>query len=145
MKYIIFTAMLILTAGLSTAGAQVQIPIKTKIETPVMKGQLIVSLCTKETLFKFNCAVNNIVAITTPITTATVIAPSPGIYAILVTHDLNSNGKLDTNFISMPTEPVGLSRNPPRPKFGPPKFEDVAFEVIAGNDIEFLIKLMPPD
>ena len=32
-----------------------------------------------------------------------------GEYLVMLVHDLNANGKLDTSFIGMPKEPVGLS------------------------------------
>ncbi|MGH8421763.1 MAG: DUF2141 domain-containing protein [Pseudomonas fluorescens] len=36
----------------------------------------------------------------------------PGTYAVMVTHDENGNGKLDTNLIGMPIEGFGFSNNP---------------------------------
>lgn len=36
----------------------------------------------------------------------------PGTYAVQVMHDENGNGKLDTNFVGMPTEGYGFSNNP---------------------------------
>lgn len=36
----------------------------------------------------------------------------PGAYAVLVTHDENGNGKLDSNMIGMPIEAYGFSNNP---------------------------------
>jgi len=36
----------------------------------------------------------------------------PGAYAVLVTHDENGNGKLDSNMIGMPVEAYGFSNNP---------------------------------
>jgi len=36
----------------------------------------------------------------------------PGAYAVLVTHDENGNGTLDTNMIGMPIEAYGFSNNP---------------------------------
>ncbi|MEG2804959.1 DUF2141 domain-containing protein [Stenotrophomonas sp.] len=35
-----------------------------------------------------------------------------GDYAVLVTHDENGNGKLDTNLVGMPVEGYGFSNNP---------------------------------
>ena len=32
-----------------------------------------------------------------------------GDYLVMLVHDINNNGKLDTGFIGMPKEPVGLS------------------------------------
>ena len=52
----------------------------------------------------------------------------PGRYAILVLHDENSNGKMDTNLLGIPTEGYGVSRDARRP-FGPPLFEEAAIVV----------------
>ncbi|WP_226660849.1 DUF2141 domain-containing protein [Microbulbifer aggregans] len=51
-----------------------------------------------------------------------------GALAISVHHDSNANGKMDSNFIGIPKEPVGLS-NGHVPKFGPPKFSKAVIEV----------------
>ena len=37
---------------------------------------------------------------------------SPGQYAVMVMHDENDNGKLDTNLVGMPVEGYGFSNNP---------------------------------
>ncbi|MCB2089061.1 MAG: DUF2141 domain-containing protein [Sphingomonadaceae bacterium] len=37
---------------------------------------------------------------------------APGQYAVTIQHDEDSDGKLDTNFIGMPKEGVGVSNNP---------------------------------
>lgn len=55
-----------------------------------------------------------------------------GSYAIQVFHDLDSNGKLKTNFIGIPREPIGTSNNA-KGKMGPPKFEDAKFVFDAEN------------
>jgi uncharacterized protein (DUF2141 family) len=52
----------------------------------------------------------------------------PGRYAILVLHDENANGKMDTNLLGIPVEGYGVSRDARRP-FGPPVFEQAAFMV----------------
>jgi uncharacterized protein (DUF2141 family) len=57
-----------------------------------------------------------------------------GRYAVAVVHDENANGKLDRNFLGMPSEGVGTSRNV-RPHFGPPKFEDAAFDYPGGSEV----------
>ena len=49
-----------------------------------------------------------------------------GNYAVSIMHDENNNGKLDTNFIGIPKEGVGVSNNP-KIGFGGPKFEDSVF------------------
>ena len=56
----------------------------------------------------------------------------PGAYAIAVVHDENSNGRLDRNFMGIPTEGVGAS-NDPVSHFGPPKFQDARFHYVGGQ------------
>jgi uncharacterized protein (DUF2141 family) len=58
-------------------------------------------------------------------------APGPGRYALLILHDENANGKLDTNLVGMPTEAYGFSNNPSK-RPGRPSFAEAAFEV--GNE-----------
>jgi uncharacterized protein (DUF2141 family) len=52
----------------------------------------------------------------------------PGTYAVSVYEDINSNHKLDHNFIGIPREPVGVSNNPP-PRLGPPHFDQCSFRL----------------
>jgi len=56
---------------------------------------------------------------------------APGEYAVAVFADVNGNRELDSNFIGIPKEPVGISRDA-KGKFGPPKFVDAAFKVGEG-------------
>ena len=53
---------------------------------------------------------------------------SPGTYAVCIFHDENSDKKINTNFIGIPTEGVGVSNNA-KGHFGPPKFDDAKFSV----------------
>jgi len=50
----------------------------------------------------------------------------PGEYALSIFYDANDNGKMDTNFIGIPKEPVAMSNNA-KGKFGPPKYQDAKF------------------
>ncbi len=52
---------------------------------------------------------------------------APGRYALLVIHDENRNGKLDTT-LGLPREGFGFSRNPAL-RMGPPRYDDVNFAV----------------
>lgn len=53
-----------------------------------------------------------------------------GVYAVAIVHDENGNGKMDTNFLGIPAEGVGVSTNPR--VFGKPSFEQGQF-AIKGN------------
>ena len=54
----------------------------------------------------------------------------PGWYAVGVAQDSNGNGKIDTGWFGIPSEPVGVSRNPR--SFGPPRFDDCKVFIGAG-------------
>ncbi|MGI9235621.1 MAG: DUF2141 domain-containing protein [Woeseiaceae bacterium] len=56
-----------------------------------------------------------------------IILPA-GDYAFHVFQDLDSNGKMKTNFIGIPKEPTGVSRDA-KGKFGPPKYKDAVVTV----------------
>ncbi len=52
----------------------------------------------------------------------------PGTYAVAVLHDENENGKMDFNWLGMPLEGYGFSRDA-MGLLGPPAFEDAALAV----------------
>lgn len=62
-----------------------------------------------------------------------------GDYALSAVHDINANGKLDTNLLGIPSEPYGFSNNA-MGRFGPPAFEAASVKVGADNT-RFQIKL----
>lgn len=51
-----------------------------------------------------------------------------GAYAISCFHDINGNGKLDTNLFGVPTEPYGFSNNA-RPQFRAPFWGEAKFDL----------------
>ncbi|MEI6059892.1 MAG: DUF2141 domain-containing protein [Bacteroidota bacterium] len=53
---------------------------------------------------------------------------SLGTYAVYVFHDEDNDKKLNTNFIGMPKEGIGVSRNA-KGHFGPPKYEDAKIDI----------------
>ena len=61
-----------------------------------------------------------------------------GNYAIRVFHDENGNGKLDTDFLGIPTEEYGYS-NDASGWFGPPNWDDAKFYL---NQKEMFIELL---
>ena len=60
-----------------------------------------------------------------------------GSYAISCFHDLNGNGKLDTNLFGIPLEPYGFSNNA-RPKFSAPNWAEVKFDLNKGKETQVL-------
>ena len=51
----------------------------------------------------------------------------PGQYALSCFHDVNGNGKLNTNWMGIPNEPYGFSNNA-RPKFRAPNWGEASFD-----------------
>lgn len=51
----------------------------------------------------------------------------PGTYAVAIHHDENSNGRVDTNWVGVPKEGYGASRDAKPGAFSPPKFQDAKF------------------
>ncbi len=62
-----------------------------------------------------------------------------GRYAVMAYHDEDESGKLNLRLGMFPTEGYGLSNNPK--VYGPPAFEDSAFEVKEGAATELKIDL----
>lgn len=61
-----------------------------------------------------------------------------GEYLVMLVHDVNNNGKLDTSFIGMPKEPVGLSNYDG--KGIPGKFKKHKFSVNENTEIIIPLK-----
>jgi uncharacterized protein (DUF2141 family) len=57
---------------------------------------------------------------------------APSVYAVSMLHDENNNGKMDTNWVGMPVEGYGATRDA-KGSFGPPKFKDAAFAYKGGG------------
>ncbi|MBM3603406.1 MAG: DUF2141 domain-containing protein [Alphaproteobacteria bacterium] len=54
-----------------------------------------------------------------------------GRYAVAVAHDVNGNGRIDTNFLGIPQEPWAVSGNV-RPLMRAPNFNEAAFDLGEG-------------
>jgi uncharacterized protein (DUF2141 family) len=128
--------------AVSSAHAWAESTIKVVINpAPTDEGQIIVALCTREAFpHEDRCTVRKIVPAKAAKEPITLNALAAGRYAVLVVNDVNSNNKLDTNLIGIPKEPVGVSRNPAL-RFGPPRFEDAAFDVSDNAPQELVIDL----
>lgn len=130
---------LILVAGLSlTSTASAGVPSTLTAEITGLRnrnGQLCFSVFSKSQGFptKGNQAVQNkCVKITSAPLKVAFKSLSPGNYAIAVLHDENNDRQANRNFLGVPTEGFGFSRNPAIVA-GPPKFVDSAVAVAGQN------------
>lgn len=64
---------------------------------------------------------------------------SEGTYALAVYHDRDADHVFDKNWIGLPTEPYGISNDPPM-RFGPPPHEAAAF-VVNGPGVPVTVTL----
>ncbi|MFK5893328.1 MAG: DUF2141 domain-containing protein [Pseudomonadota bacterium] len=62
-----------------------------------------------------------------------------GTYAVAVLHDINDNDELDNNFIGIPKEPYGFSKNIHH-TFSAPTFDECKFN-LTNKPVELSIKL----
>ena len=58
-----------------------------------------------------------------------------GTYAVSIVYDEDSNGKLNTGFLGIPTELVGFSNNVTG-TFGPPSFDKTSFTISGSRSLE---------
>ncbi len=92
------------------------------------KGTLMVALYKGEEAYKGGKPVAaQQVAVSADTATAT-FDVEPGQYGLKIFHDVNGNGKMDTNPFGMPVEPFAFSNNA-KGRMGPAAWADAAFEV----------------
>jgi uncharacterized protein (DUF2141 family) len=66
-----------------------------------------------------------------------------GTYAVVVFHDVNEDGDIATNWLGIPTEPVGVYIPPDTRLWGPPSFRRTSFDVTA-QDRQIPVSLVTP-
>lgn len=94
---------------------------------PSDKGTVRLAVCDRET-FLGTCAMNRTVPARAGSVSIALGGVPSGRVAVLVHHDENDDGRLDTNLFGVPTEPIGFS-NDPSTRWGPPRFEESAIDV----------------
>lgn len=118
---------LFVAAALCAAGAASAATIEVRVQGVTAKGKVLVAICDKTTFLK-DCAYSGGAPAKAGETVVTVDGVPPGSWAVLSYQDENDNGKLDRNVLGIPKEPYAFSRDA-RGRFGPPSFEDAAFEL----------------
>jgi uncharacterized protein (DUF2141 family) len=105
------------------------------------RGTLNCRLFTKSSDFPDG---EGILTVRTPIaganTTCTFPNIEPGTYAVAVVHDENSNGKLDKNFVGVPSEGYGVSNNKTY-ALSAPKWDESVFTIAPSESKTLQVKL----
>lgn len=86
-------------------------------------GKVHVDVCSRAHFVTDGCEYAGEVPARYGTTTVTVHGLPPGQFAVQATHDENGNGKTDRNFLGIPTEGFGFSRDA-KVRLGPPRWED---------------------
>lgn len=132
---------LFLAAALSTSAADTQVSTVTVDVTNIdaMRGTLIVVLYDNKADFDGGEPLQlSKVPVSEQQHKLTFDKLVPGTYAVKLFHDENDNGKLDTNFLGIPSEGYGFSNN--GGAFGPSSFADAAFSVAADTKINIKLR-----
>jgi len=64
----------------------------------------------------------------------------PGVFAVLVHHDENADGKMQRGLFGIPSEGWGTTRDAPA-NFGPPSFDDARLTLSPGEAKRVVIKM----
>jgi uncharacterized protein (DUF2141 family) len=89
-------------------------------------GHILVAVCDQATFLQPTCRYKGRAPAAIGSVTIRIAGIPPGIYAAQAYGDENDNGKIDRNFLGIPTEGIGFSRDAAM-RFGPPSFADAAF------------------
>lgn len=93
------------------------------------KGALFVGLYDSEAAFAGGEPVGGYrLTVSGDTVTKSIKGLKPGRYAIKVFHDIDGDGRMNTNPFGIPTEPYAASNNAPS-TMGPPSWNDAVFEV----------------
>lgn len=90
-------------------------------------GQVLVAICPAETFDAGDCRLGKILRAQDAAAPVLFDDVAPGVYAVKVVHDENGNGRLDTDWLGIPTEGYGFSNDPPKNRR--PTFDSSAFRV----------------
>lgn len=102
-------------------------------------GQLLVAVCNAQQFLGEQCSKQAVFKTQSNPQHIRLEGVGSGHWAVQLAYDVNQNGKLDTGFMGIPSEPVGFSRNAVG-QFGSPQFADAVFE-LKDSPVQFDIHL----
>ncbi len=129
MRHVLLSCALLL-AALPASAATVEVRVT---NVAAGKGKLNVAVCDRERFLK-QCAYSASAPAKAGENVVVLRDIPPGTWAVLAYQDENENNELDRNFIGIPKENYGFSRDAAG-RFGPPGFEDAAIEVREGTTL----------
>ena len=129
------TAALCLLAMALAGAAQAASLTVTFTGLKTLTGSVMVSLAPSAEAWegKAPAAAQTMIPATAATVTATFDGLKPGTYAVRAFHDVNGDGRLNTNPFGMPTEPYAFSNNA-HGSMGPAAWGDAMFAVTEGDN-----------
>lgn len=126
---VIITITIILMGSINTFFAQEKYTVTINFDGMESdKGKLFVAVYNNEKDFLKKILKGTVVEVKDQKAMVVLKDISAGTYAISAFHDENENKKLDTNFLGIPKEPIGVSNNATG-FMGPPKYKNAKFKV----------------
>jgi uncharacterized protein (DUF2141 family) len=129
---------MLMSCGISLRANAATLEVEVKGITEV-KGNILVAVFNSKGEWLKKAVTGNKVAAQIGKVVLTIENLPEGEYGISVIHDLNENGKLDSNAIGIPKEPYGFS-NDAAGNFGPPSYEEALVKV-KGEKFRITVKL----
>ncbi len=129
MRHLLLSCALLL-AALPASAATVEVRVS---NVAGGKGKLSVAVCDRERFLK-QCSHHASVPARAGEMVVALRDIPPGTWAVLAYQDENENGQLDRNFMGIPKENYGFSRDAVG-RFGPPEFDDAAIDVRDGTTV----------
>lgn len=119
-------------AALLTLGAAPTATLRITVTgVPSDRGEIRVAVCPKADFLRPVCPYVGRAPARAGSVTVIIEGIPPGIYAAQAFQDLNGSGRIERNFLGIPQEGIGFSRDAPF-HFGPPSFADAAFRLNPG-------------
>ena len=131
----------LMTLALLSIGMFTTAQVDLKVEVTGLKsnkGQVIIGLYDSDKNFLKKTFKGNVAQINDKKASITFLNIPKGEYAVVIFHDANTNGKLDSNFMGIPKEDYAASNNA-KGFMGPPKYVDVKFKANENKTIKIKI------
>lgn len=137
MKFRLSAAAVAATLFATTVAAQAAATLTLNLDCGSDQGRVMIAVFSSEAAYNGQGAPVRAIA-ATPGQPVQIEGLAPGRYAVKSFHDLNGNGKMDSNPFGMPTEPFAFSNNA-RGNMGPAPWSAAAFDVPAAGAAQTLV------